>query len=144
MSADRIPGKPITTDGEGHALVALPTPLPRFLSVVVRKDGFTPVTLWFPTPIREDEIPASFTHGLYPVETIAGIVRDEQGRLVAGVRVAPTIWARSDEAAYLREDFESLATAITDAEGRWHCDGVPGGSTQTASPSHSRTLIMSM
>jgi protocatechuate 3,4-dioxygenase beta subunit len=54
-------------------------------------------------------------------------VRDEQGRPVAGVRVAPTIWTSSADIRYLREDFEAPAPATTDAEGRWQCEGMPAG-----------------
>ena len=74
--------------------------------MAVRKHGFAPVTLWFPTPLREAEVPASYTQTIYPTETIGGVVRDEQGRPVAGVRVAPTIWTSSAEIRYLHEDFQ--------------------------------------
>ena len=66
--------------------VTIPWPLSGFLSVVVRKEGFSAVTLWFPSPVREEEIPASYTLNMYPVETIGGVVQDEQGRPVAGVK----------------------------------------------------------
>ena len=97
VDVDRKPGQRTTTDDAGRAAIAIPAPLPKFLSVVVRKDGFAPVTLWFPSPLREEEIPASYTLTMYPAETIGGVVRDEQGRPVAGVRVAPTIWTNSSE-----------------------------------------------
>jgi len=124
---DRKPDKRTTTDDAGRAAVAVPTPLPLFLSVVVRKDGFAPVTLWFPSPIREEEIPASYSQAMYPAETLGGVVRDEQGRPVAGVRVAPTIWTSSADIRYLREDFEAPAPATSDAEGRWQCERMPAG-----------------
>ena len=127
VNVARNPGKRTTTDDAGRAKVAVPAPLPRILSVVVRKDGFAPVTLWFPSPIREEEIPASYTVAMYPVETIAGVVRDEQGQPVAGVWVAPTIWHSSADIRYLREDFQAPAPATTDAEGRWQCEGLPAG-----------------
>jgi len=127
VNVDRNRGNQTTTDNAGRAAVAVPLPLPRFLSVVIRKDGFAPVTLWFPSPIREHEIPASYSLAMYPAETIGGVVRDEQDRPVAGVRVAPTIWTSSADIRYLREDFEAPAPATTDAEGRWQCERMPAG-----------------
>jgi RNA polymerase sigma factor (sigma-70 family) len=127
LNVDRQPGQRTTTDDTGRAAVAVPAPLPRFLSVVVRKDGFAPVTLWFPSPIREEEIPASYSQAMYATETIGGVVRDEQGQPIAGVSVAPTIWTSSADIRYLREDFQEPAPATTDAEGRWQCEGMPAG-----------------
>jgi RNA polymerase sigma factor (sigma-70 family) len=127
LNADRAPYSSATTNDAGRAKVTAPSPLPRFLSVVARKDGYAPVTLWFPTPLHEEEIPASYTQALYPVETIAGVVHDEQGRPVAGVRVEPTVWTNSAEMPYLREDFESIPPSVTDAAGRWRCEGMPAG-----------------
>jgi RNA polymerase sigma factor (sigma-70 family) len=127
VNVDRQPAERTTTDDAGRAAVAVPAPLPRFLSVVVRKDGFAPLTLWFPSPIREAEIPASYSQAMYASETIGGVVRDERGRPVAGVRVAPTIWTSSADIRYLREDFQEPAPATTDAEGRWQCEGMPAG-----------------
>jgi RNA polymerase sigma factor (sigma-70 family) len=124
---DRNPRSRATTDESGRAAVALPAPLPRILSIVARKAGFATVTLWFPSPIRDVEIPASYTQAMYPVETIGGIVQDEQGKPVAGVRVAPTVWTNSAEMPYLREVFDSLAPSMTDAAGRWRCEGMPAG-----------------
>jgi RNA polymerase sigma factor (sigma-70 family) len=127
VNADRKPSKRSTTDNVGRAAVAVPAPLPRLLSVVARKDGFAPITLWFPSPIVEDEIPASYTLKMYPAETIGGVVQDEQGRPVAGVRVKPIVWTNSSEIRYLREDIEESGPVQTDAEGRWQCAGMPAG-----------------
>ena len=127
VNVDRQPRSRITTDEAGRAAIAVPAATSGFLSVVFRKDGFAPVTLWFPSPIREEEIPASFTQAMYSAETIGGVVRDEQGRPVAGVTVAPTIWTNSAEIRYFREDFEKPAAATTDDEGRWQCEGMPAG-----------------
>jgi RNA polymerase sigma factor (sigma-70 family) len=117
----------MTTDGAGRAAVAIPSPLSGFLSVVVRKEGFAPVTLWFPSPVREEEVPGSYTLKMYPVETVGGVVQDEQGRPVAGVRVAPVVWTSSADIRYLREDIENPAPAMTDDQGRWQCAGMPAG-----------------
>jgi RNA polymerase sigma factor (sigma-70 family) len=127
LNFDRTPRGRTATNDAGRAAVALPATLPRFLSVVIRKTGYAPVTVWFPTPIRKDEIPASYTQALYPAETITGVVHDEQGRPLAGVKVTPTVWTNSAEMPYLREEFESLAPAVTDALGRWQCQGMPAG-----------------
>ncbi len=127
VNVSRQPRNRTTTDDAGRAAVAVPAPSSGFLSVVARKEGFAPVTLWFPSPIREEEIPDSFTLAMYPAETIGGVVRDEQGRPVAGVTVAPIIGTSSAEIRYLREDYEKPAPATTDADGRWQCEGMPAG-----------------
>ena len=122
-----MPSKPVMTDDDGRAVVPLSRPLSDLLSVAVRKDGIAPVKLWFPSPVREEEIPPSYTLKVYPSETIGGAVRDEQGRPIAGVRVTPTVWTNSSEILYLREDIGDPTPAMTDAEGRWECPGMPAG-----------------
>jgi RNA polymerase sigma factor (sigma-70 family) len=126
LNVDRNAVKRMTTDDSGRASVAMPAES-KSLSVAVRKDGFAAVTIWFPRPIRVEEIPASYTLAMYPAESIGGVVRDEQGRPVAGVRVAPLIWTSSAEVRYIQEEFEEPAPAITDDQGRWRCEGMPGG-----------------
>jgi RNA polymerase sigma factor (sigma-70 family) len=127
VEVGRNPRGRMMTDDAGRAAVAIPWPLSGFLSVVVRKEGFSTVTLWFPSPVREAEIPASYTLKMYPVETVGGAVHDEQGRPVAGAKVAATIWTNSAEIRYLREDFERPAPATTDEQGRWQFEGMPAG-----------------
>ena len=41
------------------------------------------------------DIPATYTLAMYPVESVGGIVRDEQGRPIEGVLVEPMTWMRS-------------------------------------------------
>ncbi len=125
VEVGRNPHSRTATDEAGRASVAIPEPLTGFLSVVARKEGFATVTLWFPSPFREEDLPGSYTLKLYPAETVGGVVHDEQGRPVAGVRVAPTVWTGSADIRYLREDIAEPAPATTDAQGRWQCPGMP-------------------
>ncbi len=127
VEVGRNPRGRMTTDGAGRAAVTIPSPLSGFLSVVVRKEGFSTVTLWFPSPVREEEVPASYTLKMYPAETVGGVVHDEQGRPVAGVRVVPAVGTLSSEIRYLREDIEDPAPATSDDRGRWQCAGMPAG-----------------
>jgi hypothetical protein len=127
VEVDRNARELLETDDAGRAEVTIPSPTPRFLGLIVRKQGSTTVTLWFPSPIRQEEVPASYTLKMYPAETVAGVVQDEQGRPAAGVRVAPIIWTNSADVRYLREDIEEPAPATTDDRGRWQCAGMPAG-----------------
>jgi RNA polymerase sigma factor (sigma-70 family) len=127
VEVGRNPHDRTTTDDAGRAAVAIPERTAGFLSVVARKEGFATVTLWFPSPVREEEVPPSYMLKMYPAETVGGVVHDEQGRPVAGVRVAPTIWTSSADIRYLREDIAEPAPAMTDSQGRWQCAGMPTG-----------------
>ena len=53
------------------------------------------------------DIPASYTLAMHPVETLSGVVRDEQGRPVEGVLVEPMTWMRSGGGGTDREEFRS-------------------------------------
>ena len=132
LEADRNPRRRATTDDAGRAVVALPSPPPKELWLGVRKEGFVPVRLWFLSlSLGEDVvgegIPASYTLKMYPVETLGGVVKDELGNPIAGVRVLPRARASSGRARSIHEDFEELAPALTDAQGRWQCAGMPAG-----------------
>jgi RNA polymerase sigma factor (sigma-70 family) len=117
-----------TTDNEGHAAIAVPTPIPNYLAVSVRKDGFATMTSVIRDPrTRSGDIPASFAVTMHPVESVAGVVHDEQGRPIEGVFVKPMIWIRSGGGGTDRDDFEDQAPVKTDAQGRWEFEGMPAG-----------------
>ena len=117
-----------TTDSAGRADIAVPSPLPGYMAVSARKDNFAPMTGFIRRPSIEDgDIPASYTLEMYPVETVTGVVRDEQGRPIEGVLVEPMTWMRSGGGGTDREEFERPPSVKTDAEGRWKCEGMPAG-----------------
>jgi hypothetical protein len=127
LDVERNPREKTTTDDVGRSEFTVPTPLPKFLSVVARKEGYVPVRVWLQSPLFEgEEIPAKYILNMPAAESIGGVVRDEQGRPVAGVRVALTIWINSSDPR-TRDEFDDLAPARTDAQGKWQCVGLPAG-----------------
>jgi hypothetical protein len=116
-----------TTDDRGHCAVPIPPGAEKSRHFAVRawKDGFVPVrVLWGHTREFEFEgIPAAYTVILDRGTPIGGVVRDEQGRPVAGARVFPAISMRRSEMEYL--DLPWDTSFSTDAQGRWHCAILP-------------------
>ncbi len=117
-----------TTDDRGHCAVPIPPDAEksRHFGVNVWKDGFVPVSvLWGSTREFEFEgVPASYTVILDRGVPIGGVVRDEQGRPVAGARVFPTFaGTRRSEIEYL--DLPPDLGVSTDAQGRWNASILP-------------------
>jgi RNA polymerase sigma factor (sigma-70 family) len=128
----RIDGKEtqrLTTDEAGRATIPLPTPAPeRFMDVLARKNGFAPVRTDMRRPGVVDDIPAAYTLAMLSFEAIGGVVRDEQGRPIAGVTVKPMIFTRhGSDIRPTRETFEQPKTVRTDAQGRWRWETLPAG-----------------
>ena len=72
-----------TTDDEGRFPIALSGGTTYFLHVVVAHPGFVPIELRW----GGGEIPDAYTLAMPRGATIGGVVRDEQGRPIAGARV---------------------------------------------------------
>jgi RNA polymerase sigma factor (sigma-70 family) len=116
------------TDNDGRARIPVPVPPSGSeMAVLAHKVGFAPMRSVMRRVNVVERIPATYILALFPVDTIAGIVRDEQGKPVAGVEVAPIIWTRSDVARQSREDFEEPVSVRTDEQGRWLWDELPAG-----------------
>ena len=120
------------TDDQGHCAVPVPPDAEksRHFAINMWKDGFVPVrVLWGYTREFEFEgVPAAYTVILDRGVPIGGIVRDEQGRPVAGARVFPTFaGTRRSEIEYL-EAPPDLGFS-TDAQGRWNASILPATCT---------------
>jgi protocatechuate 3,4-dioxygenase beta subunit len=113
-----------TTDAAAKAVVAVPRPDAGFLSIVAYADGYPPLRKWWKNDLGNDAAPPEFTFAFQQGRTIGGVVRDEQGKPIQGVKVELNITP---------DDYErtGLAMALweyplrTDAEGRWHLDHAP-------------------
>ena len=117
-----------TTDNAGRAAIPVPSPVPSFLAVTGRKDGFATMTAFIRDPrLQPGDIPATFTLAMHPVETVTGVVRDEQGRPVEGVLVEPVTLMREGGGGIDRDEFECPPSVRTDVQGRWRCDRMPAG-----------------
>jgi RNA polymerase sigma factor (sigma-70 family) len=120
-------GRP-TTDAAGRIAIMVSVPAPKFVQLRARKEGYAPMLVVMGDPSIEGEIPASHTMRMVPVEPVGGVVRDEQGRPIAGVKVTPHIWTRTPASSRsLREEFDVRDTVTTDAQGRWRCETMPEG-----------------
>ncbi|MHB1037353.1 MAG: carboxypeptidase regulatory-like domain-containing protein [Pirellulales bacterium] len=113
-----------TMDVEGKATVVVPTPNAKYLSLIVSPEGYPPVRKWWPNNASNDTIPAEFTFAYEKGRTIGGVVRDEQGKPIPGVRVALGMWAQRYAQAGMSLDL-SASPVKTDAEGRWHLNHAP-------------------
>jgi hypothetical protein len=136
VAIDAVPGledQPAfrgTTDDQGRCAVPVPPDVEKsgHFAVYAWKDGFVPVrVLWGYTREFEYEgVPAAYTVFFDRGAPIGGIVRDEQGRPVAGAQVLPTfIFSRRSEIEWI--DLPSHACFATDAHGRWRCSILPEG-----------------
>jgi hypothetical protein len=116
------------TDAQGHCSVPVPPVAiesPHF-AVHAWKDGFVPVRiLWgYNREFEFEGVPAAYTVVLDRGVPIGGIVRDEQGRPVAGARVFPSITG-SRESEIERLELPLDTSFTTDDQGRWRCAILP-------------------
>ena len=116
-----------TTDDSGAITVDYPSPRPKMMHALAGKEGFTPMRVLICHPNFEEEFPAAYTLTMVPVAPIGGVVKAEDGRLVAGAKVSPRIFYNSDDPPPGRTEFQLGADAVTDAEGRWTCSLMPSG-----------------
>ncbi len=108
-----------TTDQHGACSIPVP-PDTRYLHVHAWKDGFVPVRVaWaYRREFEFEGVPATYAIVLDRGTAIGGIVRDEQGRPVAGARVTPGL-ANTPRGEIEVLDLPDDAAFTTDAQGRW-------------------------
>jgi hypothetical protein len=115
------------TDDQGRCSVPVPPDVEtkHHFAIRVWRDGFVSVrVLWGHTQDFEFEgVPTAYTVILDRGTPIGGIVRDEQGRPIAGARVFPSLGSRRSELEYLGLPWNTSFT--TDAQGRWGCAILP-------------------
>ena len=114
-----------TTDGSGHGVFTLPRGDAESLEVIARKPGYAPMRVTLRGDnILDRTIPPSYTLALSPPLPIGGVVRDESGRPVEGVKVRLSQWTP----VLGREQMELAEVAPkTDAQGRWRAEVIPAG-----------------
>lgn len=116
-----------TTDAQGYCSVPVPpaSRTSREFAVHAFKDGFVPIkVLWgYNREFEFEGVPASYTLILDRGTPIGGIVRDDQGRPVAGARVYPYISGNRGEIESI--ELPGDASFATDDEGRWRCVILP-------------------
>ncbi len=127
------------TDNSGHAVVTVPADSD-FISLTARKDGFSPrIRRWLTQ--RGQRVPDDITIELAPGIKIGGTVTNERGEPIRKAKVELMIRSMrywfGDYATpsnfYYVEDKQS---PVTDADGRWIFDGVPGDAVIALKLSH--------
>lgn len=114
----------LSTDTKGFCTIELPVPSPEYFKVNVKAAGYVPVyTSWYNREnAREpDPIPQSFVFPLEQGTSIGGVVKNEEGNPVEGVKVFLMLTEQEGKIRYSISD--SLST--TDAQGKWRSDIVP-------------------
>ena len=109
------------TDKDGRCKIVLGENMPDYLRVEVRKEGFVPIRLSWRQSEARTGIPDQYTLDLETGTSIGGIIHDEQGNPVKGVKVYLLVPGGDEiERAAIYDHIET-----TSADGRWRCDIIP-------------------
>ena len=114
----------LSTDAKGFCTIELPVPSPEYFKVNVKATGYVPVyASWYngENAREPDPIPQSFVFPLEKGTSIGGVVKNEEGNPVEGVKVFLLLAEQEGKIRY----FISDSFSTTDAEGKWRNDIVP-------------------
>jgi len=112
------------TDAQAKAAVVVPEPGAGLLSMVAYVDGYPPLRKWWKNASANEAVPPEFTFTFEQGRTIGGMVHDEEGKPIQGVKVELNITPDDYEKTGLAMALEEYPLR-TDAEGRWHLDHAP-------------------
>lgn len=120
------------TDARGQAAVALPRTL-SILRLWASAEGRVPLFAhWESQEIQADPnaIPGEFVFKLRKGTVIGGLVKNEDGKPIAGARVEVMLARRANQRQRLLDNTwlaEGDAARITNTQGRWTLNNVPEG-----------------
>ena len=114
------------TDARGHCDVALPPPAGGNVYVRVAPAGFVPMRL--PIRLPPGAVPEPMDLALERGTTLGGVVRNEDGKPVAGAEVRFDVATEAPPNGPT-PDFDDLAVK-TGPDGRWTADAFPAGTPQ--------------
>ena len=100
-----------STDADGKAAVAVPEKDVNGLWLRIHAEGHVPIMWW--NRLKDKKLPPETAFTMEPAQTVGGIVRDEQGNPIEGVRV--DLLRRADSGGLNGLDPYSK----TDSQGRW-------------------------
>ena len=111
------------TDKKGQIRVNVPEQAPYDYALTIHSPGHVLYDAEWKQNPKPDPIPKAYIVRLAPGQTIGGVVHDEQGKPVKGVRVNPGFYmtTRPERPMELGSDH----SARTDAEGRWTYTNLP-------------------
>jgi len=115
-------GVPFNFDASGAFVVPVPAAF-RQMRLEVVKDSFVEYTITFGKGPQADPLPDHYTVHLLPGTVVGGIVRDEQGKGVEGVKVIFEAFYELPDNP--RRSANGAGVAHTDAEGHWTFAGAP-------------------
>jgi peroxiredoxin/uncharacterized GH25 family protein len=113
----------LKTDAEGRAAIPLPAEAPEYVTITAKADGFVPLQVSWRGQGGAARVPGEYTLRMERGTTIGGVIRDEQGKPVAGATVFLLVPGSN-------RDGEPRASiwdypAKTDEQGLWRCDVMP-------------------
>jgi thiol-disulfide isomerase/thioredoxin len=113
----------LTTDAEGRLTIALPTETGDYVMITARAEDRVPVEMSWRREAGVIKLPDEYTLRLERGTTIGGLIKDEEGRPIAGA----TIYLLVPSQVPHGEPRVSLwdYPVKTDAQGHWRCDVVP-------------------
>jgi uncharacterized GH25 family protein/thiol-disulfide isomerase/thioredoxin len=123
-----------TADAQGLTTIELPATL-EIIRVWPSAKGYASMLaqLWPQSPIDAHPLPDEFTFTLHKGTTMGGIVHDDQGQPIKGVRVEVQYRSgglgadSSRPAEYSTWLAYGILAKTTDAQGRWRIDNAPPG-----------------
>lgn len=116
-----------TTDAAGRLRVLRP-PAPRHFNVDITTPGYGPYCAKWSSETHPEPIPAQFTAELETGWSVGGIIVNDAGKPLEGVRIRPSIEFKKRPG-----DVKQLGVGTnlkSDAEGKWRFDSVPASKTE--------------
>lgn len=119
--------KVYTTNAEGRAEIRLPDRRPDAVRVYPSKPGFVPLRVYWGDDLPAPKLPKSVTVPMEPGTVWGGVVRNEKGQPIAGVKVNVRYWERTSQFnPHLRVNIDDdIPGVTTDKDGRWRMDILP-------------------
>jgi hypothetical protein len=114
-----------TTDAQGRSEIRLPDVRPDAVRVYPSKPGFVPLRIYWGDDLPSPTLPKAVTVPLEPGTVWGGLVKNEKGEPIAGVKVAVHYWERpvGNPQPHRRANIDEETT--TDKDGRWRIDVMP-------------------
>ncbi|UCG60111.1 MAG: carboxypeptidase regulatory-like domain-containing protein [Phycisphaerales bacterium] len=112
----------LTADAKGFCAVVFPVPSPEYVRFYIRAAGYVPSSAsWSNSTRKPDPIPESFVFPLEKGTSIGGLVKNEEGEPVEGVKVHFLLPGQTGRIQFSLRDVVST----TDAQGKWRSDILP-------------------
>jgi beta-lactamase regulating signal transducer with metallopeptidase domain/uncharacterized GH25 family protein len=114
-----------TTDDQGRSQVHLPNSRPDAVRIYPSKKGFVPLRVYWDKDTDPPLIPQTATVAMQPGTVWGGVVRNEKGEPIAGVKISVHYWEQphGNWNPHLRANIDTKTS--TDKDGHWRIDVMP-------------------